>query len=182
MKSLLPLVALAALLLPDLASGASIFAWDIATLTQRSDRVVEVRVEAVRGERLPDGDLRTVHTLEVETVLKGARATALSVVKGSATVGDVTKTIHGDMDLVVGGRYVLFLSEREGDLHSTLLGWSVFRIDGAGDGAELTRNLEGLALLYRAPDGSLVPATDLDIAAATPRTLGGLRREVEASR
>jgi hypothetical protein len=163
------------------ANAASILAWDISTLTDRSSIVAEVRVDSVRGERA-DGDIRTVNQVTVTKTLKGAPGATLTVVQGSGRVGDEVKTIHGDMELAAGSRYVLFLSERDGELHSTLLGWSVFRIDGTGDDAPLTRNLAGLALLSRAPDGSLTRATELDVAAATPRTLGALRSEVEATR
>jgi hypothetical protein len=175
------LFVLVALLFAVPASAASILAWDVGTLTERSTLVVEARVDAVRSE-VRNGDIRTVNTLTVLDTLKGSAASTLQVVQGSGRVGDLVKTIHGDMELAVGERYVLFLSRRDVELHSTLLGWSVFHIDGTGDDAPLQRNLAGLALFSRADDGSLSEATELDLAAATPRTLGELRREVRASR
>ncbi len=180
MRRIVPLLfILLALAAPSWA--ASILAWDVGTLTAHSTYVVEVRVDDVRSER-HEGDIRTVNTVTVTRALKGAPDPVLQVVQGSGRVGDTVKTIHGDMELRAGSRYVLFLERRGGELHSTLLGWSVFRVDGEGDDAPLARSLAGLALMVRAPDGALVPASELDLAAATPRTLGGLRAEVEAAR
>ena len=176
------LLTAALLLLSAPASAASVLAWDVATLTQRSTRVVEARVDSVRSERLPDGDIRTVNRVTVSGTLKGEPAATLEIVQGSGRVGDIVKTIHGDMELVAGERYVLFLAERGGELHSTLLAWSVFRLDGDGDDASLQRNLAGLDLRVRADDGSLRAATDLDLADATPSSLGVLRRDVAAAR
>jgi len=158
--------------------AASVLAWDVPTLTSHSTYVVEARVDRVRSER-HEGDIRTVNSVTVTRALKGSPADRLDVVQGSGRVGDTVKTIHGDMELAAGSRYVLFLEERGGELHSTLLGWSVFRIDGEGDDTPLSRNLAGLSLMVRAEDGSLVPAPESRVIAATPRTLAALRAEVE---
>ena len=161
------------------AGAASIVAWDIAAMTDRSDYVVEATVKELINEPLMDGGVQTRNVLEVTSYLKGSGPKMLDVVQpGGALPDGRVLVLSGDIRLRPGARVVLFAQGTAPEVHATLLGWSAFEVAGTGADAAVERSVRGLSLFTQTDDGQLAPtgADELE----TPRTLAELRSQVAA--
>lgn len=157
------------LLAPALPGGAATLrALDDVQQAALADHVVVARVTGQRVEQHPRLDLPVTRTaLQVEESLRGPAASELVLSQIGGTLGDVTVRVPGSPELEVGGRYVLFLEEVQGDLVLVALERSAYRVERSRFGELLRRVGE-----HRAPgeDG-----------AKPARTLKELRRQLAAS-
>lgn len=142
------------------AHAATIVGRSVEYLADSAELVVQAHVVDVRFEFDDAGTLWTRNTLEVSRYLKGSGERRIDVLQvgGVRPDGAVVK-LFGDMEVRKGDEIVLFLTRgASGDLHSTLLSWSVFLVDGKGDTATLRRGAGDMGVMTEDGVGRVVPA------------------------
>lgn len=175
------LALVAGLALGPNAQAASIVARDVAHMTVHADVVLRGEVIDQRVELDQDGLPWTRSTLQVERSYKGAVGATVEVWQRGGVMPDGTVVrIDGDLDLAVGERAVVFLSEdpdHGGRLVSFLLGWSAFELTGDGPLATLSRSASDLQAFVIGSDGVLAkPGKSL--AAKPPVVLSDLEDRI----
>jgi len=137
----------------------------IRELTATADTIAVGRVGAIESERTPGGlDLATRIRLDVEQVLKGAPAAALTIVQSGGEAGGVAGTVAGAPTFRSGEHVLVFLSRRpDGALRVAHLAQGKFTIEtDAGTAPRAVR---------RAPDtASVIDALPLADALALVRS------------
>ena len=121
-------------------------ALDLAALVQRADRVVVGTVERADAHWDAYGRIVTDATVRIEESVKGPASDVLTVRCLGGNVGDVGMRVEGEATLDVGGRFVLFTTERAGHR----------RVVGMSQGAMRVQRDQGRDLVYPGGAGLLV--------------------------
>ncbi len=180
-RSLFPVLALLVLLLASPARATSVVELDLATHIAESTAVIEATVGPARVTVDEETGRPMTHTaLTVVAVLAGDAPPQLEVSQHKGRVGDRELLFPGDGTLEPGTVVVVFVTHAEGRWWLTALSQSVYTVDGLGDDAVVTRQMDGLVFFQRDPvKGNVVPAHR---AAPTRSTLGALRRSIAAAK
>lgn len=146
------------LLLSAPAAATTVVAQGVEDLALDSTAVIEARVgpaETFRG-----GDqFHTDTALEVLAVHAGHAPDRLVVRQAGGEIGGMKARIPGDAALATGERIVAFVRQVDGRWYFTSLGQSVWHV-GEGAKEPVRRDIDGLNLYQRMPDGSVRPAIE----------------------
>jgi len=183
MRLLATLFAVAVLWSPP-ARATTMLQLDLEAHVLRSTAVVEGRVSG-RGVEVSEqtGRPHTFTRIDVGEVLAGVAPPALVVRQFGGAVGETRTGISGDATLEEGERVVLFLREGaepgdEGFWFLTALGQSAYHVLGEGPDAPVRRDVVGMELVERTPEGGLQPADETPNAEV--HTLADLRKAIAA--
>jgi hypothetical protein len=181
-RRLIAMLAPAVLLaVPSPGSASLILALDLPTLVSRADQISVVDVVSVTAAWNAAHDrITTTIDLTVVDSWKGvaAPATHLRVVQPGGTVGEIEMRVDGMPRFQVGERTLLFLRQRSGADHASVVGMAQGK-------RPVTREAGSGRWMVSAPDRAgadfvrTTPASGA-IFTARPRALTDLRSEVRA--
>jgi hypothetical protein len=162
------------------ALAATIVPRDVSYLTAHSDLIVRGHVTAQTVKVDDQGRAWTHNTIKVAERWKGAPEATIDIVQLGGPLPDGrVMYIDGDLALSVGMDIVIFASERDGQLFSTLLGWSAFEVE---PGLTITRHQQHFGFFSpdktgrmndASPPTTIAPTTLIDLKSRVRRALGG---------
>lgn len=149
---------LLALLWNQPASASTVLAYDIPTLTTQSDLIVRGKVVRVVGKWVGKRIITEV-TIQVNFALKGGGATEVTLYTLGGVAGGIGMKVSGAPTFVAEEEVLVFLQKRAGLYQVLGMGQGKYHLEKDQDGKKIAiPEVEGLSLVKRAADGSLVRA------------------------
>ncbi|MEZ4471765.1 MAG: hypothetical protein R3F60_13390 [bacterium] len=146
------------------AHGATVQRFDLSRLAELADAIIVGRVIDTEA-RFEGTRIVTRARVQLDACLKGDPGSVVVVETLGGEVDGLGQVVSGMARFKAGEQVALFLERHGADAWRTVgLAQGKLTVDIGPLGVRLVRDLDGLSLVQRGPDGRLIPAPDLPAA------------------